>query len=109
MHKDALLLIEHLVGKEQHLLCRFVEIFFIAGQLAHLGDRGNAHEHIVEPKRVWLRAVPPEGPVRKPVLAGHYMIQPALKDRLDVSLAPRTFCLDHRRRHRTGIIERPWV
>ena len=55
MHVHAFLPVEHAGGKLQHLPDGVVEIAALTREFPHLGERGNAHVHVVQPERLRLR------------------------------------------------------
>ena len=66
--EEALLGHEHPLGKLKHLTSSLIIVLGSACQLTHIGYCRDAHEHIVEPKRVLLWTDTGKGTVGKSVL-----------------------------------------
>ncbi len=64
----------HALGKLDDLSGGLVVVFRVARQPAHVGHGGYAHEHVVEPDGVLLRAKSGEGAVGQAVLAVHDVV-----------------------------------
>ena len=105
--EEVLLGYPHTTGKTAHLAGCLVVVFRVARQLAHIGHRGNAHEHIVEPHRILLRTQARESAVGKPILLVNDIAGVVIDERTQTgSLShARERGLDHRAAHGTGIVE----
>ena len=105
VHEQARVLPEHPVGELADLPGAFVEVPGVTGQRAHLRERGHAHVQIVEPQRARQWPVPRQGTVRQPELLRHDVVDVVVDDGTQVARHARARGLDHRRAHRSGIVE----
>ena len=95
----------HPFCKLEHLPGCLIIILGITRQLTHVGYRRDAHEHIVEPKRILLRADTGESAVRETVFLVHDIVG-IVVDQWAQGLFPVSEeRLDHRTADSPGIVE----
>jgi len=83
----------------------FVEILLVLGQGAHIGDGGDAHEHIIQPHGVLLGAVAGQGAVGQPVFLVHDVIHVVVNHGAQILVGPAQRGLNHGYAHGTGIVQ----
>ena len=103
---EAPLPVEHAGGKLEHLPHGVVVIAALAREFSHLGQRGNAHVHVVQPQRLRLRVVPGQRAVGETELPVTDVLHVGVDHGHQVRTHAGPARLDQRRAHGAGIVER---
>ncbi len=104
--KQAVLLVVQVLGHGQNVRGGIVEPGFVAGQVAHLGQRGNAHVHVIGPQRRRLRTLAREGAVGQPVLLLLHVAAAGVDHVLEVGTDLGKARAHQRCAHRAAVVER---
>ena len=109
MTEESLLFKEHTAAELLYLAYGLVVVALLSSQLAHIGNGGYAHKHIVEPYSVLMRTQACKSAIAQSVLLMHDIL--GITVNAAAQLEPIVFQrgFNHSSADSSGIIKRMWV